>query len=776
VSAQAVPAERGAPRPGAAGLTAGPGAAGGGPPGGGLGGGDPGGRAGGRDPLHARARPNAADTARALAPLLGPLLIAGLLCFIAFFARGGLSLGAMTSLEIALTLGAGAAIALAVALAPAGRPAHGQWPLGLLIAFTALTALSLVWSVQPDASWQDAGRMIAYTALFAAALTLARAFPGGWTALLGGIVVAAVAVCSYALATKVFPAQLDARDVYARLRAPYDYWNAIGLTAAMGSIACLWLGARRAGHALASALAYPAMGLMLLTLLLAYSRGALAALAVGVTLWLCIVPLRLRGAALLIVGALGAGAVVAWDFSTHALASEDIALAQRVSAGRQLGVLIAAMLLALTLAGLAIGFQSSRRPPSPATRRRAGGVLLSLPAIALIAFAALLAHSHRGLSGSVSHGVSSLTDPNAPVPANTPGRLTAIGSVRARYWNEALEIYGAHPALGAGAASYGTARLRYRNETLDVAHAHGFLVQTLGDLGLVGLAFALALLAAWLAAALRCTRPLRSAAAVTPERVGLLSMLCLVVVFGVHSLIDWTWYVPGDACVALLCAGWLAGRGPLAVEGAAGRRRPLRLPSRRELGPLRAAVIAAVAGAALLGAWSEWQPQRSVDAANRALELLPRNPHSALAQAQLAVARDPLSVQALFTLATVERGVGQSALARATLERAVRLQPSNPETWVTLGEYDLQANNPRAAVGELRAAVYLNPQTVAPESVIATNPGLLAVRNAYLLALRETAPTGGTVARPRAAAAAPPATRPARAAAPLRSRSRAAGR
>ena len=41
-------------------------------------------------------------------------------------------------------------------------------------------------------------------------------------------------------------------------------------------------------------------------------------------------------------------------------------------------------------------------------------------------------------------------------------------------------------------------------------------------------------------------------------------MLCLVVVFGVHSFVDWTWYVPGDACVALLCAGWLAGRGPLA--------------------------------------------------------------------------------------------------------------------------------------------------------------------------------------------------------------------
>src|SRR6185312_11300901 len=54
----------------------------------------------------------------------------------------------------------------------------------------------------------------------------------------------------------------------------------------------------------------------------------------------------------------------------------------------------------------------------------------------------------------------------------------------------------------------------------------------------------------------------------TAERIGMLAMLCVVVVFGVHSLADWTWYVPGNACVALLCAGWLAGRGPLGAAAA----------------------------------------------------------------------------------------------------------------------------------------------------------------------------------------------------------------
>ena len=86
-------------------------------------------------------------------------------------------------------------------------------------------------------------------------------------------------------------------------------------------------------------------------------------------LWFCTVPLRLRGAALLIVGALGAGAVAAWDFSRHALSSEGVALAQRDAAGHQLGAVIVAMLAVLAILGIAIGFFTARRRCSPAGGR-----------------------------------------------------------------------------------------------------------------------------------------------------------------------------------------------------------------------------------------------------------------------------------------------------------------------------------------------------------------------------------------------------------------------
>jgi O-antigen ligase len=354
----------------------------------------------------------------------------------------------------------------------------------------------------------------------------------------------------------------------------------------------MWLGARRAGHALLTALSYPAMGVLLLTLLLAYSRGALVALLVALVVWFAIVPLRLRGAAVLLSGALAAGAVAAWDFANHALSSEKVPIAEVTPAGHELGALVLAMVLALSVLGVAVVFATGRRPPARELRRRAGTILL-------VAFAGALAVSHRGFTGTISHALHTLTNTHAKVP-NTPERLTAVASVRAQYWNEAFKVFKAHPLLGAGAQGYEVARLRYRTGALTVKHAHGFIVQTLADLGLVGLLVALALLACWMAAAGRATHPfnrrwrgwreLRGGARPAwerlpdgpgrrygAERIGLLCMLCVVVVFGMHSLIDWTWYVPAGSQGADPCAPSQRPRQALATggRGRLGRRRAI---------------------------------------------------------------------------------------------------------------------------------------------------------------------------------------------------------
>jgi len=245
-------------------------------------------------------------------------------------------------------------------------------------------------------------------------------------------------------------------------------------------------------------------------------------------------------------------------------------------------------------------------------------------------------------------------------------------------------------------------------------------VQTLADLGLVGMAVSIALAGAWLWSALRVTRPggivrvggarfERRPVPFTAERVGLLTMLAIVLAFTVHSLIDWTWFVPGDVCVALLCAGWLAGGGD---EASAGGRRLW--PAIRDSAPLRRAGAALALAAALLAAWTQWQPLRSSNATSAAsIAYAQGQTAQALADVHAARSRDPLAVAPLYVLGAIEQGAGHPAAARAALVEAVRLQPSNPQTWRALAEFDLGpgGRGALASLAELRPALFLDPQS-----------------------------------------------------------------
>jgi O-antigen ligase len=444
-------------------------------------------------------------------------------------------------------------------------------------------------------------------------------------------------------------------------------------------------------------------------LLLAYSRGALLALACGCAVWFVIVPLRLRGAAVLATSGLGGGLVVLWTFAQNPLSADNVPLADRASAGHELGIALVAMVIVLLLAGMAIGFASAQRAPSPDTRRQAGLIVLVALALVPVVFIGALALSQRGLGGSLSKGWKDLTDPHAQLPNNAPDRLTAVGSVRARYWNEALKIFRAHKVLGVGAGGYATARLRYREDTLDVRHAHGYVVQTLADMGIVGLAVSLALLAAWLAAAQQTVglwgRWRR--VAWTPERVGMATLFAICVVFGVHSFVDWTWFVPGNAILVLLCAGWIAGRGPTSqpIEP----REPFALAVRE---PWRIGLAIGAVAIAVLAAWTSWQPQRAVAKGGDALATAEAGRYPQ-ARSEISDAEniDPLSVELLTQRAAIESAGGNVAAARNALQEAVRKEPANPRTWTALAQFELDQGRKPQALSAIGSALYLDPRS-----------------------------------------------------------------
>jgi hypothetical protein len=655
--------------------------------------------------------------------------VALVILLVTFVARGGVRLEPTTVVEIGLMLvGTGLVVAACIAepRTAGSRPLYGVWVVLAFALLTAYTALSIIWSLAPSDSWLEANRMLAYLATLAGAVAFVRLAPNRWAEVLYGVIAGTVVVCAWALLTKVFPAALASDEQLARLRAPFEYWNSVGLMAACAVPPLLWLAARRSGSTVLNVIAWPLLGIALVCLMLSYSRGSLIALGIGAAIWFAAVPLRLRAVAALVCSALLATPVVLWAFAQDGLTTDRAPMAARVDAGHELGALLLLLLTLLTAAGLAVGFFTTRQPPTERTREIAGRALLGGLALVPVAILIALAASPGGISGQTGDAWNRLVDPRATTPGNTPDRLTATSSVRARYWDEALKVHAHSTVVGTGAGAYAITRNRYRQSGgIIVRHAHGYGVQTLSDLGWVGIGLSLLAALAWGLTAARALGARRRDRGLPfdAERAALWAMAALVAIFFLHSAIDWTWFVPGNVVPALLCAGWIAGRGPLrerllapAAPTTVAPSEPLVIAGRRWPGwtppPFRLAGILVATVLAVVAVWTAYQPVRSVHAGDEALERLEQGAYEpASSIAKIAVDRNPLAVDPLFELAAIEQARGQTPEATLALERAVEVQPANAETWRRLGRHRLDVlDQPRRALDDFQAAYYLDPQ------------------------------------------------------------------
>jgi tetratricopeptide (TPR) repeat protein len=623
--------------------------------------------------------------------------LAAALMLISFTTAGGdVDLAASTWTAIALTL-VGFGLLIGALLLGARAPVWGGAALALFAALALLSALSVAWSVVPDKSWVEAGRIAGYMGAFAAALALARLVPARWSALLSGILLASVALSAWAVAVKVFPATLDRQQQFGRLLEPFGYWNATGLMAALGLPPCLWLGTRREGSTAARAVAVPAVALLVAVVVLSYSRSALLAALVGLAVWLVAVPRRLRAAMVLALGGAGGAVIAGWALREAAFKHDIVPLATRVSEGRTFGVVVVGVLAAVAVAGYLALSRADHEALSAQMRRRLGIALICL--VALIPFAGLgaVAASSRGLSGEASHLWNELTTTKGV--GDNPNRLGSLANSRSAYWHEGLTVGGHALVAGVGADGFGTAQTRYTDDTLPAGHAHSYLIQTFADLGLIGLALSLGLLAAWSVAVARpLKQPALATDALAAERSGMWTLLCVVLTFGVSSAIDWTWEYAGVAVPALIAAGWLAGRGPLGEHVGL---RPQGSPS----GLAARLAATALAASALVISWLIWQPLRSSDADAAAVAALTQgNSPAALADANAAVSRDPLAVAPLWIRSEIYSALGDRAHADAQAQAAVSLQPENPQTWAFLGALYLATHQPNLALAALTRA------------------------------------------------------------------------
>ena len=608
-----------------------------------------------------------------------------------------------------------------------GRPGvAGQWSVALFGLFVALSGFSITWSVDPSATWEEVNRLLGYLAVYTGAVVIARTFPRRWRTLMLGLALASVAMSVIALASKISPELLAPNERYARLREPLQYWNAVGLIAAFGIPLWLYLGTRRHGRPILDILAAPALTILFVTIMLAYSRGSLIAAVLGVAVWLVLAPARLRSVATLVVPVIGAAIIVLWAFGQSDLTTDEVDLLLRETAGHRFGVVIFVTLLLVTLLSLMTQFLIATRAPTGSWRRRAGIVLLGGVLLVPIGGVLALSQSERGLTGTISNGWTQLTDPEAnqvagSAPANSPNRLAQVGNARSLYWRDAFRVFKANPVIGAGANGYGAARLRYRSDAGDVAHAHGFVVQNIADLGLVGIAVILALLGSWVAAVRRTIG--HRGDPWPPERVASVGLLAAVFAFGVHSTIDWTWSFPAATLPALIAAGWLAGRGSIG--------RPTDVPPPPRAHESERTWVSRVgrwvprlqlAAFAVLALWSISQPWRAFQNSQDALQALERGEtDEAVELAKEAVAQDSVSMETHVTEATVLAAGGDVSGGRKSIERGLAQQPNNPAAWAQLLNFELYAaGDAERAAQAYRGAIFLDPYSVALRAAISS--------------------------------------------------------
>jgi len=651
---------------------------------------------------------------------------------VSFGAQAGTDLATSTTVSILVALCAGAMLASLVLRSVPGRPLYGAAAVALLGAFTVVTALSAAWSIAPADTTAEAGRTLAYLFGFAAAVAAARQYPDGAKVLTGAVAVAGVIVCGWALATRILPASFgDDLLLTARLGAPFGYWNALGGMAALTVPAVLWLAARRDPSRVVAGLAYTAMGILMLTILLTQSRGALAAALVVLVAWFALVPLRLRSAPAVIVPAVAVAPVAAWALSRNQFTEPFQSVRAQDAVAGDFGLLVLALCAVLLAAGVLTHHIALRRAPSLHVRRRAGTVLVAaacaLPLVALVA----VATSDRGLGGTVSDRFQELTDETDAPPAGS-GRLASASSSRGEYWRQASKVFEERPLLGRGANTFGLARLPYRSDGRGAAHAHGFLAQTLADLGLLGVMLALALLAAWITAAARTLGLFpgrRQRPAWTDDRVALAALALCALAFGLHSAIDWTWSIPGTAVAALVAAGFVAGRGPgpIATASAAVAPEPSQ-PFADGLGRGRALAAAAVLVTTGLCCWAIWQPQSAARANERALDSLAKGDFAgAEREAVEARDKDPYSPDPLFVRASALSGRGRQVAAYRVLEQAVREHPRDPDPWLRLAEFELRnLDLPQRAIETAGAAFRADPRSRRVESLTQETQAALA--------------------------------------------------
>jgi hypothetical protein len=574
---------------------------------------------------------------------------------------------------------------------PRSRVPAAAWVGALLLgSFFAWTWMAVGWSQSAERSLAEAARVATYLGFFMLAVCVVnrhtvRHLLNGLACAIG--IVAVLAVLSR-LVPAWFPAD-SASHLYAtsRLRYPFDYSDAVGEFAAIGIPLLLYV-ATSARTIVARALAAAALPAVVLCLGLTVSRGGIIATAVGLVVLFALAPDRLPRLAAALVAAAGSTVVMYALLQRPGVRDVPFGSAPAGQRHAMLVVLVLACAAAgLVQAGLTLAARYGQRPRRLTTSRRGASVVAAIVAGVVVA----------GLIALIATGVDhrawqDFKKPNAPAASsNQYLRLLSVsGSHRYQYWQVAADAFHSAPWKGIGPGTFEFYWAQHNNLAEFVRNAHSLYLETLAELGIIGLALIGGLLACVLAVG--SVRALRAPPAL---RMPLAASTAAFAGFGAAAAFDWVWQMGVIAIVGvLLAAATLSGVGG-AIDGFGGRR--LRTRATFALAALAALFAIVVPLASTVAVRSSQAAVRDSDyraALNDVASAQRLEPSSATPRLQRALILEQL------------RDIGG---ANAAISQAETREPTNWRIWLTASRIATEANQPRTALIDYRRARTLNP-------------------------------------------------------------------
>ena len=585
-----------------------------------------------------------------------------------------------------ITVGVGAA-AVGAAAVTSAKPR--LMPLLAVAGLTGLwlwSWLSTTWAESSDQAAVAAGRWALYAAMLAALLLLIRTERDRWLPLIcatAGVIL----VAGYVL-LRMLDGDVEALFFGGRLRDPLGYVNGQAGYFLLGFWPCVALAEQERSKVLAGLGAACALVLGAL-LVLSQTRGVLPATAASALVVLALVPGRPRRIWVLAVIGLGLVAISAPLLDVYQNIPEGQQGDPELVKFAARRILLAALVVGVAWAVAQVLLERATAGDSPTAswlRRGEGFLAAGVVVIALLAATVAV--------GNPVDKVRQQYDDFVNLRVDDPGgtRFLSGGGYRYDYWRVAWLEFKDAPLRGQGAGNYDDLYFLERRTTEDIRQPHSLPMQTLAELGLVGMLFLLLFVGAVVAGLWRQSRrglelPARRMVAVAAGGA--------FVAWLAHTSVDWLHNIPGVTGVALCAAAalvspWARSRGGsistrILVIGLVG--------------------LAAVAAADSVGRLA-YADQDRIDARDS----LRSDPVEALRLANESLALNDASVPARYVKSAAYARLGRYREARAALLEAADVEPRDPLTWALLGDLSARRGKFREARRYYRHSLSLDPR------------------------------------------------------------------